>query len=200
MKNKFHTSIATVLAGFALTCSAAAVQAATITVEPLNSTVFTETTFDIAVVGHDFTAGDGGTGGGGFSIAWDPSLLNLDSYDLTFAGDQVLGQPGVLDNVAGTLLNADVSSLFTVVTDTDFEIAVLHFSSLTNLGVSPLDLSIGLFDNGFERIWADSSGFVDAKPSFADGSVEVIPVPAAVWLFGSGLLGLIGVARRRNAM
>ena len=26
----------------------------------------------------------------------------------------------------------------------------------------------------------------------------VIPVPAAVWLFGSGLLGLIGVARRRR--
>jgi hypothetical protein len=28
--------------------------------------------------------------------------------------------------------------------------------------------------------------------------VEVIPVPAAVWLFGSGLLGLVGVARRRK--
>ncbi|PCJ88864.1 MAG: hypothetical protein COA54_01130 [Thiotrichaceae bacterium] len=27
----------------------------------------------------------------------------------------------------------------------------------------------------------------------------VIPVPAAVWLFGSGLLGLVGVARRRKA-
>ena len=27
----------------------------------------------------------------------------------------------------------------------------------------------------------------------------VIPVPAAVWLFGSGLLGLVGVARRRQA-
>jgi hypothetical protein len=26
----------------------------------------------------------------------------------------------------------------------------------------------------------------------------VIPVPAAVWLFGSGLLGLVGVARRRK--
>lgn len=26
---------------------------------------------------------------------------------------------------------------------------------------------------------------------------NVIPVPAAVWLFGSGLLGLVGVARRR---
>lgn len=27
---------------------------------------------------------------------------------------------------------------------------------------------------------------------------SVVPVPAAVWLFGSGLLGLVGVARRRS--
>ena len=30
-------------------------------------------------------------------------------------------------------------------------------------------------------------------------STPEIPVPAAVWLFGSGLLGLIGVARRKKA-
>jgi hypothetical protein len=28
---------------------------------------------------------------------------------------------------------------------------------------------------------------------------SVVPVPAAVWLFGSGLLGLVGVARRKHA-
>lgn len=28
---------------------------------------------------------------------------------------------------------------------------------------------------------------------------SVVPVPAAVWLFGSGLLGLVGLARRRRA-
>ena len=28
--------------------------------------------------------------------------------------------------------------------------------------------------------------------------VEVVPIPAAIWLFGSGLLGMIGVARRIN--
>ena len=29
-------------------------------------------------------------------------------------------------------------------------------------------------------------------------SVSAVPVPAAVWLFGSGLLGLVGVARRKS--
>lgn len=29
-------------------------------------------------------------------------------------------------------------------------------------------------------------------------SVSAVPVPAAVWLFGSGLMGLVGVARRRT--
>ena len=40
--------------------------------------------------------------------------------------------------------------------------------------------------------------------NFSDGSVlevdvSVIPIPATVWLFGSGLLGLVGIARRRKA-
>ena len=30
------------------------------------------------------------------------------------------------------------------------------------------------------------------------GPVAVVPVPAAVWLFGSGLLGLAGIARRKS--
>ena len=32
----------------------------------------------------------------------------------------------------------------------------------------------------------------------ANFNVNAVPVPAAVWLFGSGLLGLIGVARRKK--
>jgi hypothetical protein len=39
------------------------------------------------------------------------------------------------------------------------------------------------------------SGFVDSY-----GAAEaVVPVPPAVWLFGFGLLGLVGVARHKNA-
>ncbi len=35
--------------------------------------------------------------------------------------------------------------------------------------------------------------------AWAVHSGDVVPVPAAVWLFGSGLLGLMGVARRKRA-
>lgn len=31
-----------------------------------------------------------------------------------------------------------------------------------------------------------------------DGDVNAVPIPAAVWLFGTGLIGLIGVARRKK--
>ena len=33
-----------------------------------------------------------------------------------------------------------------------------------------------------------------------NADVSAVPVPAAVWLFGSGLLGLVGVARRKKAL
>ena len=39
--------------------------------------------------------------------------------------------------------------------------------------------------------WAVQSGDVSAA--------SVVPIPAAVWLFGSGLLGLVGMARRKKA-
>jgi len=30
------------------------------------------------------------------------------------------------------------------------------------------------------------------------GDVSAVPVPAAVWLFGSGLMGLVGLDRRKR--
>jgi len=50
------------------------------------------------------------------------------------------------------------------------------------------------------------NGFGDAfntlSMSFSDDtgiSSTMVPIPAAVWLFGSGLLGLVGIARRKKA-
>lgn len=48
---------------------------------------------------------------------------------------------------------------------------------------------------------SDSGNLGDSTADIAIGSalvrVSVVPIPPAVWLFGSGLIGLIGVARRK---
>ena len=33
-----------------------------------------------------------------------------------------------------------------------------------------------------------------------NGGTAPVPLPAAVWLFGSGLMGLLGICRRRTAI
>ena len=52
---------------------------------------------------------------------------------------------------------------------------------------------------GFETGGAANIGDpLDLSAGAFTGSFTVIPVPAAVWLFGSGLLGLVGLARRKT--
>lgn len=49
-------------------------------------------------------------------------------------------------------------------------------------------------DSQKKRKWC--SGKECVSSAYFGGSVSQVPVPAAVWLFGSGLLGLVGVAKR----
>ncbi len=52
----------------------------------------------------------------------------------------------------------------------------------------------------FAQAFANGQWMVDptlGKVSYV-GQVATVPVPAAVWLFGSGLLGLVGISRRRK--
>lgn len=48
--------------------------------------------------------------------------------------------------------------------------------------------------------FSDGKWKVDATTGTVSyvGQVSAVPVPAAVWLFGSGLLGLVGIGRRRK--
>jgi hypothetical protein len=80
--------------------------------------------------------------------------------------------------------------------------------TLTLTGSDNFILGLSI-DNGAS--WLADSSVVSAginayTVSFASGNnviqvdvqvIPAIPVPAAVWLFGSGLLGLIGIARRK---
>lgn len=53
------------------------------------------------------------------------------------------------------------------------------------------------FGNGTQNTAGKQSNF--AAWAVRSGDVSAVPVPAAVWLFGSGLLGLIGISRRKKA-
>ncbi|MCW8933167.1 MAG: VPLPA-CTERM sorting domain-containing protein [Gammaproteobacteria bacterium] len=46
--------------------------------------------------------------------------------------------------------------------------------------------------NGYEGLGVYGNGIYLVRES-----ISAVPVPAAVWLFGSGLIGLVGVSRRR---
>jgi len=71
-----------------------------------------------------------------------------------------------------------------------------NFSITTTLG---LDVSGGVTLLLKSGCGGAASCVSDAYFDNASMTVAAVPVPAAVWLFGSGLLGLIGVARRKKA-
>ena len=65
--------------------------------------------------------------------------------------------------------------------------------------IDSLDRLIGLQGNATYKIsaaslWSGSRGSVDWQLE-----LTAVPIPAAVWLFGSGLIGLIGVARQKKS-
>ena len=57
-------------------------------------------------------------------------------------------------------------------------------------------LTVDLTDNG-KLLYSQFIGF-EGERAFQYYYVKPVPLPAAAWLFGSGVLGLIGIARRKK--
>jgi hypothetical protein len=92
----------------------------------------------------------------------------------------------------GSCINVNPSGMLPLVTDT---------AENTNIGYSTPGNMIGVGGNPMQDgPFAGFNANFDASSLTVTGyTVAPIPVPAAVWLFGSGLLGLVGVARRRKS-
>ena len=119
-------------------------------------------------------------------------LVNLEDGFLYDAGTiDFLGASG-----AGGAYQADNQSV-----TFDFPIDPSNDSFIVGLGVPRPGGIVWIADSGFLAQPGGNGGllFFAGRPIAlaVDVQVQVVPVPSAVWLFGTGLLGLVGVARRR---
>ena len=103
----------------------------------------------------------------------------------------------------GTLIQFDISLSATVGT---IELSSLtdgvSYSALADFDSTSTFLGFAVFEDAEMTIPVTSG--ISIMSSTTGESIpiitQVVPVPAAVWLFGSGLLGLIGVARRKQCV
>ncbi len=124
----------------------------------------------------------------------------------------------VEDSFGGELaLFASLSDLHSgdTLVQVDFNIVIPPFGGSPGLLAANVPLATGTtfllglsLDGGAN--WLEDSGFSGGNTgvvSFDSGTaqidiiaidVQVIPVPASVWLFGTGLFGLVAVARRQS--
>lgn len=74
----------------------------------------------------------------------------------------------------------------------------LNSGTFDGLNVSILFGASSSFDslNFWFDAYDDSGNLVSG--TWTDFQMTPVPIPAAVWLFGSGLLGLVGIARRKK--
>lgn len=96
-----------------------------------------------------------------------------------------------LDSVGDTL------DSFAFLDDINTSSADWNLFSDTRL-ISSGTRSIDVLLTSTRSVGTSSDSFFD-EVSFQLNNVNIVPVPAAIWLFGSGLLGLIGMARRKKA-
>ena len=104
-------------------------------------------------------------------VRFTGGLFNLLSLDVMYAASEGLGENQTLKSSAGGLMQLSTTG-------------VHNFSgpSWSNLSWITLSSNVNIAGPGFDTI-----------------TVATVPIPAAFLLFGSGLIGLIGMARMRNA-
>lgn len=124
------------------------------------------------------------------------ALFDVEDFDGVQANALVLNKPADEIGVAASGSDFDLTSVATGNTTTLFNDN--EFVVATSL------------DNGMS--WTDAYAIYQLVPNtnlynltFTSGTVlsidaapQVVPVPAAAWLFGTGLIGMVAVARRKS--
>lgn len=171
--------------------------AATVSLTPSSSSLGNGEVLNLSITGTDFTTN---TDGGGVKLEWDASVLSFVSitlddppWDTRFVND-VNADSGILDTIF--LGNSDIGGI-----GGDFNIGTVIFNVIGIPGSSTAITTITISDADIGGGWTESNTIpvntLDVGYNSANVNVVApIPVPAAVWLFVSGIAGL-GLFKKR---
>lgn len=121
------------------------------------------------------------------------SGLYASSYDTTFSNSDADPEDALIDYIGGDLIACD--SCYLVIKDGIHSPAqyIFDLSDLSYLSLGgEWDGVTSLFVEGF---WLDG-GAISHIAIF--GTISEVPLPAAFWLFGTALIGFVGISRRRS--
>ena len=159
---------------------------------------------------------------GGFTFTGSDIFLVLDNSDQTHSdghyiwGFTIPGDTTLLTISRDDGLAFDLHSLGLLGTGSEFTISGYNASDqlIATTEILPTDWETSGWETfGFDGAWDDVSKVVIEDSIFSFGalmpttagirldnfSATVVPIPAAVWLFGSALAGLMGFRRIRTA-
>ena len=169
--------------------------------------------FDDLVEGDDTSSLERGpVNGFSYTItAGNDALYHMDSSFSTngpaeslvfnFTGDSVTAFGGFLwptdFNCENQVAGMDIEIHFAGGDTETYSIENAAFDTFTGFTSSEAITSILFSENG-DPVWTDGSGlFVSADHIYA-GAASPVPVPGAVWLLASGLVGLAGLRRKAH--
>jgi len=202
MRLNIHKSITTAVLAIGLLASGFTASAASISMSPSSQIVADNASFYVDILATDLPSG---TAGGALDISWAASDMTLDSVYLATPDPSDNGNgafPGNWDPVSSFFTGIDstgpgsISGLYVGSWDGvsgNQAIARLNFTLGTGVSNSMINMDAAAIGG----TWS-SYDIGDFTNTYAGATINPVPVPAALWLFGSGLVGLAGVARRRG--
>ena len=155
-------------------------------------------TVDLTIRG-DFTGEP--TEAGGLTVSFDANVLLFDTFASSALFDAFVTDDDPLDGLVEFIFLFNSGGPLDPAVEGVFDIGVMSFNVAGNQG-DFTDVLLSDSCDFCEWLGPDLSVInVDFQlPERATTvTVSAVPVPPAVWLFGSGLLGLVGIARRRSA-
>lgn len=153
----------------------------------MNVATAATTSFEASIDGLQANAGAGtGSPGTGFASMTFDDVSSLFSWDISWSG--LLGNETVMHfhGPAGPGANAGVQVNFGSI------------SGITSPSIGSTTISAGQAADLLAGLWYINIHTDLFTGGEIRGQVNAVPIPAAAWLFGSALLGLLGMTRYKS--